>query len=292
MNTPLLSICIPTYNGLRHLRSLVPALLAEVTAANHAALRVELFISDNASPDGTEAFLRGLAQPGLVYHRNPVNILGDPNFLLCVERARGRYVWLFGDDDLFTPGSIERVLHTLEQHHPALLILPADRPAGSGPEPVIHATYGDFLRQGGVASALRHTLITCNVFLREKFRFDRATAMRRTCYGHMFGLVDGLPPDAPVTELADVVHLPPPDQNLARRKHWPVFLCLCVKQARYLWHLANHFQVRGLRWPAIRLACNLPVEIAAWSARRILAWGQRLLRLDQKMSDNTWLPRH
>jgi glycosyltransferase involved in cell wall biosynthesis len=275
MNTPLLSICIPTYNGLRHLRTLVPALLAEVTAANRDGLRVELLISDNASPDGTGAFVQSLAQPGLVYHGNPVNIGGDPNFLLCVERAHGQYVWLFGDDDLFTPGSILRVLRALEQHHPALLILPADSPAGSDPEPVIHATYSDFLRQGGVSSALGHTLITCNVFLREKFRFDRATAMRRTCYGHMFGLVDGLPPDAPVAELADVVHLPPPDQNLARRKHWPVFLCLCVKQAIYLWHLANVFHVRAFHWPAVRIACHLPVEIAAWSARRILAKMQR-----------------
>lgn len=74
--------------------------------------RVELIISDNASPDETPSLVQDFVAQGLRlrYLRNAENIGGDANFLQCFEQARGKYVWLFSDDDLIIPGAIAKIL--------------------------------------------------------------------------------------------------------------------------------------------------------------------------------------
>ena len=108
---PILTLAIPTYNRAANLelllRTLAPQLAAEPA--------VELLISDNASPDSTEALVRSLIAEGLRcrYLRNAHNIGADPNFLQCYREARGKYVWIFGDDDLLLPGALSFLLRFL-----------------------------------------------------------------------------------------------------------------------------------------------------------------------------------
>jgi len=264
MKAPILSICIPTFNRLPYLRELLPIILAEVAEANRVEPRVELLISDNASADGTEAYLRTQVYPWLFYRRNTTNIGARYNFLSCIQLAQGDYVWLFGDDDLFVPGGMACVLDFLEQYQPGLLILSGDQQEEDIPERIIFSGYAACLRSRGVRFALAHTLISCNVFRREAFNFSRAESMQYTEYGHMYGMVDGLLPDARVAVLSGVMRT---REVRAQFDQWPV--ALCVKQGLYLWHLAKRFGVSELRAPAIRLAMNLPVEIAAQCLRRI-----------------------
>ena len=107
---PLLTIAIPTYN-----RSSQLSLLLRTLAPQIAELpQVELLISDNASPDDTEAVVNSFIAEGLRcrYIRNPINLDADPNFLQCYQQASGTYVWIFGDDDYIFPGT----LNCLVQH--------------------------------------------------------------------------------------------------------------------------------------------------------------------------------
>lgn len=78
--------------------------------------RIELIISDNASPDDTPSAVRDFANRGLPvrYIRNTQNIGADANFLQCFEQARGKYVWLFSDDDLIIPGALKKILNYCE----------------------------------------------------------------------------------------------------------------------------------------------------------------------------------
>jgi abequosyltransferase len=110
---PLLTIAIPTYNRSENL-----ALLLGTLAPQMADLpQVELLISDNASPDETEAVVRNFMAAGLQcrYIRNAQNIEADPNFLQCFEMAAGRYVWIFGDDDVILPGALARIVPLLQK---------------------------------------------------------------------------------------------------------------------------------------------------------------------------------
>lgn len=105
---PLLTIAIPTFNRAWCLRELLPVLADQVKDEP----RVELIISDNASPDETSSVVQDFVARGLRvrYMRNSQNIGSDANFLQCFERACGKYFWLFSDDDLIVPGGLARIL--------------------------------------------------------------------------------------------------------------------------------------------------------------------------------------
>lgn len=109
---PLLTIAVPTYNRAGCLRELVSGLSDQLQNES----RVELIISDNASPDETTAVVQEFVARGLRvrYIRNTQNIGPDANFLQCFEQARGKYVWLFSDDDLIVPGGLAKILDYCE----------------------------------------------------------------------------------------------------------------------------------------------------------------------------------
>jgi glycosyltransferase involved in cell wall biosynthesis len=105
---PLLTIAIPTYNRAGCLKELLSGLAQQLDNEP----RVELMISDNASPDETRAVVEEFIARGMEirYIRNNQNIGADANFLQCFEQARGKYVWLFSDDDLIIPGGAAKIL--------------------------------------------------------------------------------------------------------------------------------------------------------------------------------------
>lgn len=120
---PLLTIAIPTYNRRACLAELLEVLGPQLAEES----RVELVISDNASPDDTAALVSSLSEKGLRVHysRNDTNIGADANFIRCYELAQGEYVWIFGDDDIIVPGGLQEVLHRLEARDFDLIYLRA-----------------------------------------------------------------------------------------------------------------------------------------------------------------------
>lgn len=105
---PLLTIAIPTYNRAGCLKELLSVLADQLKNEP----RAELIISDNASPDDTPSVVRDFVHrgPRVRYIRNAQNIGPDANFLQCFEQARGKYVWIFSDDDLILPGGLDKIL--------------------------------------------------------------------------------------------------------------------------------------------------------------------------------------
>src|SRR5277367_2609330 len=105
---PLLTIAIPTFNRCQFLRQLLDS-LGEQTRGDD---RVEILVSDNASPDETSAVVAEARRQGtrLNYIRNEENIGADANFLQCYERATSKYLWIFSDDDLLRPGAVHLIL--------------------------------------------------------------------------------------------------------------------------------------------------------------------------------------
>ena len=113
--TPLLSICIPTYNRAELLRS---ALYSIVRQAATLGDLVEVVVSDNASTDHTADVVAWAQTLGPVrYHRNAENIGAGRNFLqLAQHLAQGEYCWLLGDDDLLREGAVAEVVSALREH--------------------------------------------------------------------------------------------------------------------------------------------------------------------------------
>jgi len=139
---PLLTIAIPTYNRSACLTQLLEALGPQLVGES----RVELIVSDNASPDDTSAVIASFRDKGfaLNYSRNETNIGADANFIRCFELAQGEYVWVFGDDDIIVPGGLNEVLRCLETRRFDLIYIHAkgfrDRYDASNAEKFSHKT--------------------------------------------------------------------------------------------------------------------------------------------------------
>jgi glycosyltransferase involved in cell wall biosynthesis len=102
---PLVTIGISTYNRVD---ATFPEALASAPAQTHPDL--EVLVCDNASEDGTEAYMTAQRDPRLRYHRHPTNIGANANFNSCLDLARGRYFLLLHDDDVLEPDCVARAM--------------------------------------------------------------------------------------------------------------------------------------------------------------------------------------
>jgi glycosyltransferase involved in cell wall biosynthesis len=107
---PLVSICIPTYNGALYVREA----LASVKIQTYKNL--EIIISDDASNDDTlkiiDDFKRYTDYPVNVYHHIPAGI--GANWNNCFKYAKGEYIKFLFQDDILYPTCIEEMVRILE----------------------------------------------------------------------------------------------------------------------------------------------------------------------------------
>lgn len=111
MNTQL-AICIPTYNRANILKTLLQDLVLMVSP-----YEIPIYISDNASSDGTKSIVAALKEhyPFIFYHRNKINIGADRNFENVLKMSECAYSWLLGDDDKIVDQGIEAILNILQK---------------------------------------------------------------------------------------------------------------------------------------------------------------------------------
>lgn len=267
---PLLSICIPTYNRSRYLREILPQLLQQVEKVNDMGASVELLVSDNHSPDDTERYVKEWAGSRVSYYRNRVNIGADRNFLACVRRARGVYVWLFGDDELVLPNGIAAVVRVLRQSAPALVILYDPGILPSVDSPAEYSDYASCIRAATCspsAFALSHGLITRNVFKKTSFSMRTGHQMVQTNHGHMYGLIEGVRHGGTIVLLNGVIQVRQERPDYAQ---WPGnrWGNLCIKQARYMHYVGQLFCIPELNRAARNSVLHWPVECLYVAARR------------------------
>lgn len=114
---PLVSICLPTYNGEKSLRNAVASVLAQTWTD------FELIAVDDHSTDRTPDVLSAFRDPRLTVVRNPANLGPEGNWNRALSLARGKYVKLFHQDDLLAPDCLARQVAVLERHDTAVLAL-------------------------------------------------------------------------------------------------------------------------------------------------------------------------
>lgn len=113
-DAPLLSIVVSTYNRAEWLRQSLPLILQ---SAKRRAEQVEVLVVDNTSPDHTgEIAAQYTDLPFFSYHRNDKNVGMLGNLSVCARKARGKFVWVIGDDDLVQDGVVPRVIDIITQH--------------------------------------------------------------------------------------------------------------------------------------------------------------------------------
>lgn len=115
MNSPILSVCIPTYNRDACLKQCLESVTVQFKDSSIKNV-VEVLVSDNGSIDNTKAVVEEFQKDfsNILYHKNPENVGFDRNALGLVERAAGKFVCFLGDDDAFFEGALSRILQQIE----------------------------------------------------------------------------------------------------------------------------------------------------------------------------------
>jgi len=114
-SSPLLTVAIPTWNRATYLEQNLAQIRAEL--AKIAPGLVEVLVSDNCSTDATPAVVESAIAAGLPirYVRNETNLGWALNFAQSYDLASGKYLLLFGDDDMFVDGSLSLLLERLAE---------------------------------------------------------------------------------------------------------------------------------------------------------------------------------
>ncbi|WP_333460997.1 glycosyltransferase [Microcoleus sp. herbarium13] len=109
---PLVSICIPTYNGEAFIEETIKSAIAQ-TYPN-----IELIVSDDGSTDRTIAIAQSFqsqtaADFRIILHRN-YGLSQNWNF--CISQAKGEYIKFLFQDDLLEPECIEKMVALAQQN--------------------------------------------------------------------------------------------------------------------------------------------------------------------------------
>ncbi|MEH6814117.1 MAG: glycosyltransferase [Motiliproteus sp.] len=108
IESPLVSVCIPTYKGSAHLTATIDSVLKQTLTD------FELIIIDDCSPDDTVDLVRRYNDPRLRYICNAHNLGPEGNWNRCLQEAKGRYFKLLPQDDLLYPDTLQRQVDILQ----------------------------------------------------------------------------------------------------------------------------------------------------------------------------------
>jgi abequosyltransferase len=124
--SPVLTIAIPTWNRAKYLALTLKQLAQE---GCNVWDKVEVLVSDNASPDETPRVVADAVAEGIPvrYVRNAENIGSDCNIAQCFNLAAGQYVMILGDDDILVDGALGLLLKLLQEEEYGVVAL---RPYG------------------------------------------------------------------------------------------------------------------------------------------------------------------
>jgi len=126
---PAVTVCIPTFNR----RELLGRSLRSVL--DQSWQDCEVIVSDNASTDDTEEYVRSIQDPRLRYERLPANIGLFGNLSRCLRLGNGRFRVMLPDDDAMLPGNLEAKVRFLDEHPSAGMVHSAFRYLDEQAEP-------------------------------------------------------------------------------------------------------------------------------------------------------------
>lgn len=143
MNSPKVSLLIPTYNYARFLPEAIESILAQDFAD------YEVVIVDDRSQDNTAEVVAPFCNRDrrISFEVNPANLGMVANWNLCLKKARGTYVkYLFGDDMLAGPKALGKLTDLLDSNPKATLASSARRIIDENSHPI--ATWDNWKKAG------------------------------------------------------------------------------------------------------------------------------------------------
>jgi glycosyltransferase involved in cell wall biosynthesis len=109
---PLVSICIPTYNGIAFLGSALESALAQTYS------HIEIVVCDDGSTDGTQKMLERYRQTHSCIRiiRRDGNGGMVENWNLCIKEAKGEWIKFLFQDDLLRADCVAEMVEACTKH--------------------------------------------------------------------------------------------------------------------------------------------------------------------------------
>jgi len=105
---PLVSVCIPCYNGAEFLGRTIGSVLGQ------GFTDFELVLADDKSTDRTVSVIRSFKDPRIKLIQNQTNLGLASNWTHVLSQSVGKYVKLLCEDDLLHPDCLKRQVAVLE----------------------------------------------------------------------------------------------------------------------------------------------------------------------------------
>ncbi|MCY6482757.1 glycosyltransferase [Clostridium aestuarii] len=107
---PLVSICIPVYNGEKFINQAI------ITALQQSYENIEIIISDNCSTDNTVKIIESFNDRRIKLHKNSSNDGYLANLNKCLSMANGKYVKYLFADDILEKDNVKILTEIIEQN--------------------------------------------------------------------------------------------------------------------------------------------------------------------------------
>lgn len=117
MNTPLVSICIPTYNSGRFVKRTLDSVLSQDYK------NLEVIVVDDCSKDNTAEVVKAYQDERLSFYINETNQGLTKNWNNVVSRAKGKYVMLLCADDVIYHDCVLEEVKALEENPTATMVI-------------------------------------------------------------------------------------------------------------------------------------------------------------------------
>lgn len=114
---PLVSVCLPIYNGDRFLKVAIESVLSQ-TLTDY-----ELIICDDCSSDDSLKIASEFSDPRIKIYKNGKNLGLVGNWNRCISYAHGKYVKLMMQDDFLHPDALAKQVELLEMYPQASICI-------------------------------------------------------------------------------------------------------------------------------------------------------------------------
>ncbi|MBU3191620.1 glycosyltransferase [Clostridium bowmanii] len=154
-NNPLISICIPTYNRAIQLEKCLNSIYSQI--GNDSLF--EVFVTNNNSTDNSEDIINKFLNlyDNLTYNKNKTNIGPDKNIALTIEKSKGIYFILHGDDDYFKENTIYPLMDVINKNTASSLLF--INVLSNKNDVVIYNGIDEFLQATSIAASFISSII-------------------------------------------------------------------------------------------------------------------------------------
>lgn len=122
MNKPIISICIPTFNGEATLSETIDSILKQ-------DVNLELIISDGGSSDNTLEIVGSMTDHRLKLFRTSEKLSPQDNWNRAARLGSTPFLKIMGQDDVLLPGALEKELHALSSEEGSGVAFVYSKPA-------------------------------------------------------------------------------------------------------------------------------------------------------------------